>query len=219
MTPIASAAPHNGVVELLAALAYGELTGFARLAGDSELAPTTAARAGLGRLAAREFRHYEALEQRLRELGADPQEAMAPFVDAIDAFHRRTAPGSWAERLVNAYVGDGLAMDLYREASDFVGEAERPLMHRVLQSEGKAEFVQQELRKVLDADPAAAGRLSLWGRRLMGEAMSQAQQLAAVHPELVALLVQGDDLVELSRMFTRLAEAHTERMSRLGLTA
>ena len=46
--------------------AYGELTGFARLAGDSELAPTSAARAELGRLAAREFRHYEALEERLR---------------------------------------------------------------------------------------------------------------------------------------------------------
>ena len=58
MSPAAS---DTGVVELLAALAYGELTGFARLAGDSELAPTSAARAELGRLAAREFRHYEAL--------------------------------------------------------------------------------------------------------------------------------------------------------------
>ncbi|MCG7321464.1 ferritin-like fold-containing protein [Arsenicicoccus bolidensis] len=216
MSPAAS---DTGVVELLAALAYGELTGFARLAGDSELAPTSAARAELGRLAAREFRHYEALEERLRALGADPQAAMAPFVGAIDAFHRRTAPGSWAERLVNAYVGDGLAMDLYREASDFVGEAERPLMQRVLQSEGKAEFVEQELRKVVDADPAVAGRLSLWGRRLMGEAMSQAQQLVAAHPELVAMLVPDGDLAELSRMFTRLAEAHTERMGRLGLSS
>ena len=216
MSPAAS---DTGVVELLAALAYGELTGFARLAGDSELAPTSAARAELGRLAAREFRHYEALEERLRALGADPQAAMAPFVGAIDAFHRRTAPGSWAERLVNAYVGDGLAMDLYREASDFVGEAERPLMQRVLQSEGKAEFVEQELRKVVDADPAVAGRLSLWGRRLMGEAMSQAQQLAAAHPELVAMLVPDGDLAELSRMFTRLAEAHTKRMGRLGLSS
>lgn len=216
MSPAAS---DTGVVELLAALAYGELTGFARLAGDSELAPTSAARAELGRLAAREFRHYEALEEGLRALGADPQAAMAPFVGAIDAFHRRTAPGSWAERLVNAYVGDGLAMDLYREASDFVGEAERPLMQRVLQSEGKAEFVEQELRKVVDADPAVAGRLSLWGRRLMGEAMSQAQQLAAAHPELVAMLVPDGDLAELSRMFTRLAEAHTERMGRLGLSS
>ncbi|AKT51389.1 ferritin-like fold-containing protein [Arsenicicoccus sp. oral taxon 190] len=215
---MSTTASGDGVVELFAALAYGELTGFSRLASDSELAPTTAARVELARLAAREFRHYEALEARLLELGVDPHEAMAAFVAPVTAFHERTMPRTWAERLVKAYVGDGLAMDFYREVSAFVSDADRPLVHRVLQSEGKAELIEAELRTVLATDPAVVGRLSLWGRRLVGEAMSQAQQVAVEHPALVELLVERGDVGELGRLYTRLADAHGERMARLGLT-
>ena len=90
----------DAVADLLGVLAYGELTAFTRLAGDSELAPTQPLKASVAALAVAEFRHYETLVARLDEMGMDPQEAMAPFIAPIDAFHERTKPSSWLEGLV-----------------------------------------------------------------------------------------------------------------------
>ena len=98
-------AARSAVVELLGALAYAELTAFDRLAEDARLAPTLAGRAALARMAAAEIAHHGRLTDRLAELGVDPQEAMAPFVSALDAFHEGTRPSTWLEGLVKAYVG------------------------------------------------------------------------------------------------------------------
>lgn len=213
------------VVDLLGALAYGELTAFVRLAEDAELAPSLPDTSALARLAVDEFRHYELLHQRLVDIGADPEQAMQPFVAAVDAFHDRTAPSDWLEGLVKAYVGDGIATDFYREISAYVDEGTRGLVHQVLDTSGHVEFVVPKVRAAIEADPRLAGRLALWGRRLVGEALSQAQRVAADRDALTLLLVGGGgsgagaDLAEIGRMFTRLTEAHTERMGHLGLTA
>ena len=55
----------------------------------------------------------------------------------------------------------------------------------------------------------------------MGEALSQAQRVAAERDALTALLAGGVDrpgldLAALGRMFTRLTERHAERMAELG---
>jgi len=77
-----------------------------------------------------------------------------------------------------------------------------------------------ELRR-LDAhepDRTAGGRLALWGRRLLGEALSQAQAVAVERDAMSALLVGGGvDLAEVGQMFTRLTDNHTARMQALGL--
>ena len=80
------------VIDLLGALAYGELTAFSRLAADAEMAPSQPEKAALARVAVAEFHHYEALTRRLSEMGVDPDEAMAPFIAPIDEFHDRTRP-------------------------------------------------------------------------------------------------------------------------------
>jgi hypothetical protein len=214
----------EAVVDLLGALAYGELTAFSRLAADADLAPSLSAKAELARLAVNEFRHFEVLRARLDELSVDPDAAMGPFVVALDAFHERTAPQTWLEGLVKAYVGDGIARDFYREVSAYLDPGTHELVTLVLADEGHAEFVVREVRQAIEADPRVAGRLALWGRRLVGEALSQAQRVAADRDGLTALLVggadrPGADLAELVRMFGRLTEAHSERMRLLGLSA
>ncbi|MFP5334445.1 MAG: ferritin-like fold-containing protein [Actinomycetes bacterium] len=230
MADDAAAAPdyNTAVVDLLGALAYGEITAFTRLAEDAELAPTLPDKAKLGRIAVQEFGHFELLVARLREMGADPEQAMLPFVAAVDAFHERTAPSTWLEGLVKAYVGDGIATDFYREISRFVDDSTRELVEQVLEDAGHADFVVTAVRAAIDSDPRVAGRLALWGRRLVGEALSQAQRVAADRDALAALMVgglsggpnvPGADLAEVGRMFARLTENHTRRMSRLGLTA
>src|SRR3954466_10665423 len=85
----------RAVVDLLGVLAYAELTAFDRLAEDARLAPTLEGRAALARMAAAQIGHPCRLHERLVELGADPNEAMGPFVAALDAFHESTSPSTW----------------------------------------------------------------------------------------------------------------------------
>ena len=218
------AAYRAAVVDLLGALAYGELTAFSRLAADADLAPTQPYKAALAGLAVAEFHHYEALTASLGEMGVDPEEATAPFIAPIDAFHDRTRPTGWLEGVVKAYVGDGIATDFYREISAYVDPATQNLVRSVLQDVGQAEFAVKAVREAIAADPRIAGRLALWGRRLVGEALSQAQRVAVERDALASLLVGGHnrpgaDLAELGRMFARLTDEHTRRMDRLGLSA
>src|SRR3954451_13354124 len=224
LDPALDPAHRQAVVDLLGALTYAELTALSRLAADADLAPSPSAKAALARFAVTEFRHFELLRGRLESIDTDPDAAMEPFVAAFDAFHERTAPQTWLEGLVKAYVGDGIARDFYREISAFLDPRTHALVTTVLQDDGHAEFVLREVRGAIAADPRIAGRLALWARRLVGEALSQAQRVAADRDGLTALLVgsvpgAGADLAELVRMFGRLTEAHIRRMQLLGLSA
>ncbi|MDQ1711991.1 MAG: hypothetical protein QOE45_1441 [Frankiaceae bacterium] len=206
------------VVELLGALAYGELTAFERLATDSALAPTLTDKAELAAMAAAEFGHYDRLVRHLRELGVDPEAAMAPFVEALDEFHDLTAPSDWYEGLIKAYVGDGLAADFYREVAQVLDPATRDFVLDVLADTGHSSFAVDRVRAAIGADPAIAGRLALWARRLVGEALTQAQKVAVRNDALADLMTESGDLAEIGRMFARITDRHGERMAALGLS-
>ncbi|GAA1886684.1 ferritin-like fold-containing protein [Lapillicoccus jejuensis] len=212
------------VVDLLGALAYGELMAFSELAKDAEMAPTHTDKAAVARLAVAEFQHYEVITARLRELGEDPGAAVAPFVESFDAFHARTRPSTFLEGLVKAYVGDGIAQDFYREISRYVDADTRSLVEAAMSDVGGAEFVVSRVRAAQREDPRLTGRLALWGRRLVGEALTQAQRVAVERDSLTLILVGGAggpsaDLAEIGRMFARITDEHTHRMQRLGLSA
>ena len=208
----------RAVVDLLGVLAYAELTAFDRLAEDARLAPTLEGRAALARMAAAEIGHHCRLHERLVELGADPNQAMGPFVAALDAFHEGTSPSTWLEGLVKAYVGDGLATDFYREIAAFLPPTDRALVLEVLADTGHADFAVREVRAAITADRKIPGRLSLWGRRLVGEAMSQSQAVIAEHDGLAQLIIAGTgDLSGVARLIERITAAHTQRMKALGL--
>jgi hypothetical protein len=213
-----STVENTAVVDLLGGLAYAELTAFDRLAEDARLAPTLAGRAALARMAAAEIGHHGRLTARLAELGADPEEAMRPFVRALDAFHENTRPRTWLEGMVKAYVGDGLAADFYREIASFLPSPDRELVLDVLADTGHADFAVREVRAAIQANRTVAGRLALWGRRLVGEAISQSQAVIGEHDQLAALIIEGTgDLAGIGRLIDRITAAHTDRMKTLGL--
>ena len=214
----------KAVVDLLGAVAYGEISAFERLAQDARMAPGLAEKSELAKMAALEYTHYERLCHYLSGLGADPLAAMAPFSRAFDDFHLRTASSDWLEGLVTAYVGDGLAADFYAEIAAYLDAETRTVIMESLRDAGNSAFVVARVRAAIAEDRRVAGRLALWGRRLMGEALAQAQRVAADRDALTALLTGGVDrpgldLAAMGRLLTRLSENHVKRMSDLGLEA
>jgi tRNA-(MS[2]IO[6]A)-hydroxylase (MiaE)-like len=225
-TPVAFEDPQyrEAIVDLLGAIAYGEISAFERLAEDAKLAPTLQDKVAIATMAAVEFGHVARLNARLVALGADPFQAMAPFVEPIDRFHEYTAPDDWYEGLIKAYVGDALADDFYREIAAYLDADTRDLILASMEDTGHAAFVVDRVRAAIAADPRLGGRLALWGRRLMGEALTQAQRVIVDRDALSALLAggvdrPGIDLAAIGRMFTRITERHAERMTELGLAS
>jgi predicted trehalose synthase len=144
---------------------------------------------------------------------------MAPFVPALDGFHEMTSPSTWLEGLVKAYVGDGLAADFYREIAEFVDPSTRELILEVLADSGSSAFAVREVRAAMASEPALADRLSLWGRRLVGEAISQTQHVLAERDALTELLVAGTgDLLGVAALISRITDRHADRMRELGLS-
>jgi hypothetical protein len=222
--PLAFSDPayREAVVDLLGAIGYGEISAFERLVEDAKLAPSLEDKVAIASMAAAQLFRVEPIRERLVALGADPYAVMASFRDSFDDFHGHTAPSDWYEGLVKAYVGDGLANDFFREIAAFLDEETRELVLETLEDTGHAQFAVERIRAGIEADHRLGGRLALWGRRLMGEALIQAQRVTAERDSLSALLaggvdMPGLDLAAIGRMFTRLTERHAARMGELGL--
>ena len=200
-------------------IAYAELLAFDRLADDAKLAPDVSRRAVLSEMAASEILNYRRIAARLTALGADPEAAMAPFRQPLDDYHDQTQPSSWLEALTKAYVGDSIADDFVREVAQGLAPPDRDLVLEVVHDSQYADYAAQEIQQALAEDPSAGNRLSMWARRLVGEALRQSQRVAAERPALAQLLVSGGDgdLSMLASMLKRLTAAHTARMTAVGL--
>ena len=90
------------------------------------------------------------------------------------------------------------------------------LVEEVCSELGKTAFVVEEVRAAIAQDPRLAGRLALWGRRLLGEMLSQAQTVAAEHDGLADLVLNESiasqiDLVGAARPADRRARRADDR--------
>ncbi|MEV6815461.1 ferritin-like fold-containing protein [Micromonospora sp. NPDC051296] len=207
----------DAVADLLGLVALGELLAFERMAADARLAPDLRRRAALGEMAAAEIANYRRLADRLGVLGVLPDDAMAAYVEPLQAYHDSTEPRDWAEVVTKAYVGDAITDDFLREIAGALREPDRQLVLDVLHDSRYAEFAAAEIRLAIAADPKVAGRLSMWARRLVGEALSEAGRVAAAdRGALTTLITQGEQM-DVAGLFRRLTTAHTARMAAAGL--
>ncbi len=218
--PAATAASveHAGVVQLFAVLAYGEVAAFYRLTDEARMAPNLGGRINMASMAAAEMNHYELLRQALANRGVDIVSAMSKYASALENYHRLTMPSTWLEALVKTYIGDALAADFYLEIADALPDDAADVVRAVLAETGHSQFVVAEVTSAVAASDKQRHRLALWSRRLLGEAITQAQYVLAEHDELVDLVVSsGDGLGRLTEFFDRLQKTHDARVRELGL--
>ena len=211
-------ADHPGVNELFALLAYGEVAAFYRLTDEARMSPDLRGRINMARMAASEMGHYDLLRSTLEARGVDVLPAMIRYAPAIEQYHRLTTPSTWLEALVKTYVGDALAADLYLTIAGSLPDGVADVVRAALADTGHSQFVVAEVRAAVTSSGRQRSRLALWSRRLLGEAITQAQFVLADHDELVDLVLSGSaGLGGLSEFFDRLQRTHDERMSDLGL--
>lgn len=211
-------ADDSGVTDLFAVLAYGEISAFYRLTEEATLSPTLRGKVAVAKMAAAEMRHFETLESALAERGVDIFDAMAPFVRALDAYHASTDPSTWLESMVKFHVGDGIAADFYTEIAGALSPEVAAVVRDVLAETSHSEFVVEEVRRAVATSRAERDRLTLWGRRLLGEAITQAQYVMAQRDELTELVLAATgDLNGIAALFERMQASHAERMAVLGI--
>jgi 1,2-phenylacetyl-CoA epoxidase catalytic subunit len=209
---------HPGVNKLFALLAYGEVAAFYRLTDEARMAPNMRGRIAMASMAAAEMGHYEMLRDALSARGIDVEQAMTGYVSALENYHRLTTPSTWLEALVKTYIGDALAADFYREIADALPDEVADVVRGVLAETGHSQFVVAEVRAAVAASGKQRNRLTLWARRLLGEAITQAQYVLAEHDELTDLVVSGTGgLGKITDFFDGLQRTHAERMAELGL--
>lgn len=221
-SPLKDPAYKAAVVDVLGLIAYSELTAFGRMSVDAKLAPTLSDVVALSRMAVDELAHYGLLEARLIELDVDPAEAMAPFVEAVEKFQEQTRPADFLEGLVKVYVGDGIAADFFGEIAGLLDRETAAIVREAISAVGVESYIVDTVRAAIEADFSVQGRLALWARRLVGEALSQAQRVAVDRSQLSSLIASsgdGMDLTEVTRMLARITEGHTARVAALGLGA
>lgn len=204
---------------LLGLLACGEVFGFHTLAEASVRSSDFEQRVSLMHMAGVHAQAYDTVRQRLLAGGAQADPIIESFAGPLEIYNQRTAPASELEALVKAYVGTGIAADFIREVSAYLDSQTHEFVVGILAEPQPDSVAVPQIKAALAADPQRAGRLALWGRRLMGEAISQAQRVAVTQPELLALLMGSDDLVGFQEMITRMTANHSARMEAIGLYA
>ncbi len=206
------------MTDLFAVLAYGEISAFYRLAEEAKLSPTLRGKVAVAKMAAAEMQHFKTLEAALAARGAEVFDAMAPFVRALDDYHTSTDPSTWLESMVKFYVGDGIAADFYTEIAGALTPDVAAVVRDVLAETRHSEFVVEEVRRAVTESRSERDRLTLWGRRLLGEAITQAQYVMAQRDELTDLVLTATgDLNGIAALIERMQDSHAQRMAVLGI--
>ena len=182
------------------------------------MAPGIRGRVAMASMAAAEMAHFEILQDELRARGVDVYDAIEKYEAVLERYHASTVPSSWQESLVKAYVGDGLAADFYLEIAGTLPPEAEAVVRKVMSETGHSDFAATAVRDAVAADPDLKSPLTLWGRRLLGEAITQTQYVLAGQEELTELLFSvQSDLNRIVTFFDSIQERHARRMADMGL--
>lgn len=197
--------------EFLGRAAYVQLMIFECLARAVATAPTTAAKAAVGRAAEIAITKHRALADEITRTGGSVAEAMEPYTAAVDEFERTTRGADWYETLLACYLTAGFLEDFFARLAVGLPAGERERVEAIYAAESAESLLAEQLNLAIAENSRLASRLAMWGRRLVGDIMLVAR---------AALKLEGTAVADRTEpVFSELIAAHTRRMDALGLTA
>jgi rubrerythrin len=167
---------NTALVQVLGAVAYGELKAYEGAKAEAEAAPDEETRRRYRKVAAEELRHHKGFVARLEAMGADPERAMRPYRAALDRYHGRPAAGD-VEEAVYGYLGEGVADDLLQWLRRVVDADTAAFIDTVIEDEVEHEAAAAaDLREVLDAEPNGRTRAQWAARRMVAHMLWSGRQ-------------------------------------------
>jgi len=211
------------VVELLGALAYGQLRAFVAAASAVPLASDVECAQELAGHAAREHERWLLLRARLDDLTDLPSSVLERQRPTFDAFFA-ARPDDWLNATVALAVGLPMAADFARAVAPTVdAETGRLLVETLADRDAFEAFAMTELRAQLDAGPKAHETARRAVAELVGRALTGFQGALG---ETDALRVLFDEHAQhqgttpesvVKHLALEVLEAHRRRMLALGL--
>jgi len=208
---LADLAPNT--VSYLGQVAYFELAVFETLSRAVSESPTLSSKEGLSAVAGDALTKHHGIVAELRKLKVDPAVAMEPFTASIDRFKELTRGNDWLETLVSVYITGGFLDDFFQRIVGALPKALASRVQQLIEPDREAAIIVEQLQAAIDADPAVASRLALFGRRLLGDAILLARNAIAGSGD------KAHDEARVEPVFSDLIGAHSRRMDALGFTA
>ncbi|MDT3767307.1 ferritin-like fold-containing protein [Gleimia hominis] len=194
---------------ILGVSGYGALAAQARLAKDADQAPETFEHIAMARMSARAWDSFTAVERTAQKLDVDLPVQITPFEGMLDELDARTRPTTWWERLTKTYVAIGIFTDALRAAAQGL---ELPEVADAVSDFGHGQWTRDRLEPVTKDDPQMQARLSLWTRRVGGEALGLVRAFLFTDEGASAKL-------DLDEVVADISKAHKERLDAVHLKA
>lgn len=157
---------------------------------------------------------YRALRALVADYEKDVSGAIATPRHRLSGHLERFVTTRWYERVGTIYVVFGLTRDFWLLLAGGLPKNLRTRVTEILRDGGEEDLLTGVLERVLQVDTRYVSRLSLWARRLVGDAMLICKDA------LDDAVVSADDAVtKLEPIFTDVLARHTSRLERVGLTA
>lgn len=195
----------------LGLIGYFTLAMQQRLAKDASLCPTVEQEIALGQMSARAWDNYQKVAQVSENLGIDLPAEMKQYMGLTVQLEERLRPTDWYERLVKSYVTIGAMADFNRSLTAGLTPQLQADLTEVPWDCGQEEWAVPVITQACATQPTVPARLSLWGRRVLGDVRSTMRQAIVGYPELAAEGAQ--DIPE------EIKEHHRVRMESTGLKA
>lgn len=196
---------------LLGLVAFARITAYARLARDVSQTTNFTDQLTLARMGVSFVTAIDDMEAFSQRRGLDLAELTQPYVGFFDDMEKRTRPRDWWERMVKSYVFVGILADMEALVAKEVGGELNEVLG-VGGAVGHAEWVRGRLATAIAEDPSLESRLSLWGRRVAGEAFAGVKGILDAYPQLV------EDVDSPHLGVDEISKNHSRRMEDLGLT-
>jgi DNA-binding ferritin-like protein (Dps family) len=200
---------NTALVQVLGAVAYGELKAYEGAKAEAAAAPDEETRRRYRKVAAEELRHHKGFVARLEAMGADPERAMRPYRGALDTYHGR-GPGDPVDEAMFDYLGEGIADDLLTWLREVVDPDTAAFIDTVIADEVEHEAAAAgDLRAVLDT-PAARRRAARASQKMVAHMLWSGRRGAT---PMLAFLRLGRP----AGLLGALLGGHARRMRAVGL--